>query len=129
MTEPLASFTLPVPPSTNNLYRSGPRYKTDEYKRWITEAAYGLMVQGMSGALSEVARGRYRVEIAVPFSGRRDIDNVKPVLDIAVKCGVFPNDNLVDELLVRRVPVTEPLSVSVWRIEGAASKTPRKRAA
>lgn len=128
MTEPLASFTLPAPPSTNNLYRSGPRYKTNVYKRWITEAAYGLMVQGMSGALGEVARGRYRVEIEVPFSGRRDIDNVKPVLDIAVKCGVIPNDNLVDELLVRRVPATEPLTVKIWRTE-AVNKAPRKEIA
>lgn len=128
MTELLARFTLPVPPSTNNLYRSGPRYKTDEYKRWITEAAYGLMVQGMSGALSDIARGRYRVEIEVPFSGRRDIDNVKPILDIAVKCGVFTNDNLVDELLVRRVLVGEPLTVKIWQVV-AAAKTSRKRAA
>jgi Holliday junction resolvase RusA-like endonuclease len=129
MTEPLATFTLPVPPSTNNLYRSGPRYKTNEYKRWITEAAYGLMVQGMSGALSEIARGRYLVEIEVPFSGRRDIDNVKPVLDIAVKCGVFTNDNLVDELRVKRVPVGSELTVKIYMLESASSKTPRKRVA
>ncbi len=105
-------LTLPIPPSTNNLYRGGPRYKTGEYRAWITEAAYGAMIQGMQTALA-LPKGRYRIDIAAPFSRRRDLDNVKAVMDLLVEVGILPNDNMVDDLRVRRVPVGEELVVTI----------------
>ncbi len=117
MSEPVR-LTLPVPPSTNNLYRSGPRYKTNEYRAWITEATYGLMVQGMRNTLRGLPRGRYRVEIAAPFSRRRDLDNIKAIMDLLVSCAVLPNDNMVDDLRVRRVPVGEDLVVTIEPMGG-----------
>ena len=131
----LLRFSLPIPPTANRLftYRAGSRQriKTDEYRKWATEAAYGLMIQGMSGAVSAVARGRYKVAIWLPFDHKRDIDNaIKPLLDVIVKCGVISDDRWIDELVVRRVPVSEPPEVFVEVQQlAAASTTPRKRAA
>lgn len=114
--EPAIRLTLPVPPSTNNLYRSGPRYKTDEYKRWITESAYGVMIQTMDAPKRLLVTERLRVVIEAPFSRRRDIENIKPVMDLIASLGLIRNDNQVDDLRIVRVAVDRPLVVSVWPI-------------
>ena len=98
-------------PSTNNLY-SGRRYKTEQYRNWITVA----------GARINLARGDLRKPIArceimvrVPYNGRRDCDNfLKPVIDALVRMRIIERDNMlcvrkitieVDETL-RRIAVT-----------------------
>ena len=117
MSEPVARFSLPVPPSANALftYRAGSRQriKTDAYRAWITEAGWGV---ARSGALSDRHK-RVRVEIDLPFDRRRDIDNgIKPVLDLLVRHSIVKDDRWVDELVVRRVATTEPLVVTVWQL-------------
>ena len=117
--EPLARFSLPPPPSTNALFTtrkgSRQRIKTDAYRRWIKEAGWVLVNQT---SLTTAISGSVRVHIDLPFSRRRDIDNaIKPIADLLVSCAVVEDDRWVDEYLVRRVAVGEPLTVSVWRIE------------
>jgi len=124
MTEPLAAFTLPVPPSTNALFthRTGTRQriKTDAYRAWITEAGWELARQGGTSI-----RGPVRIDIDMPFNRKRDIDNaIKPIADILVRYFLIEDDRWVDEYRVRRVPVTEPLTVSIWRL---AEQAPRKK--
>lgn len=114
--EPIARFELPVPPSTNNLYvprRDGRgRAKTSKYAAWIIVAGWEIARSGVpSDALKNVL-----VEIGVPFSYKRDIDNVKPILDLLTTMHVIVDDRWVDELRVRRIPVGEPLVVSIWPI-------------
>jgi len=114
--EPVARFSLPVPPSTNNLYvprRDGKgRAKTSAYAAWQREAGQLVMLQ----CKRTVPLKHVRVEIGTPFSYQRDIDNVKPVLDLLTSMGVIVDDRWVDELLVRRVATTEPLMVTVWQL-------------
>ncbi len=117
MTEPVR-LTLPIPPSTNNLYRGGPRYKTGEYKAWIAEAHWALKIMPDDPLAKALPKGRYRIEIAAPFSRRRDLDNVKAVMDLLVSAGILPNDNMVDDLRVRRVPVGEELVVTITAMGG-----------
>jgi Holliday junction resolvase RusA-like endonuclease len=120
MSGPIERFTLPIPPSTNNLYiqrRYGKgRAKTGAYTNWRLDAGKQVLLQRrrIDAALKHV-----RVEIDVPFSYKRDIDNVKPILDLLAWMKVVEDDRWVDELRVRRVPVTEPLTVSVWHAEAA----------
>lgn len=114
--EPAARIRLPVPPSTNNLYvprRDGKgRAKTSEYAAWQREAAQLIMVSGCP----REGWKHVRVEVAAPFDYRRDIDNAKPLLDILTVMNVIKDDRWVDDYRVRRVPTTEPLTVSVWRL-------------
>ena len=92
---PVASFTLPAPPSTNALYKnvSGKgRVKTRTYKDW------------RSYALTEVRRQNVRnvdapcvVLVAVERqSTKADIDNtLKASLDLMVAAGVLSDDSFV----------------------------------
>lgn len=114
-------LVLPIPPSTNNLYRGGPRYKTSEYRGWTSAAVGDLIVQGRIGFM--LPKGRYRIDIAAPFSRRRDLDNVKAVMDLLVSAGILPNDNMVDDLRVRRIPVGEELVVTIEAMEGSDATT------
>lgn len=119
MTEPLARFILPVPPSTNALFTtrrgSSQRIKTNTYRAWIEEAGWEIVRQCGSTILGPV-----RLDIDLPFNRKRDIDNaIKPIADMLVRHSLIEDDRWVDEYRVRRVPVTAPLTVSVWRSEAA----------
>ena len=107
---------LPVPPTTNNLYvtrRDGKgRARTSQYAAWQREAQQLIMI---SGCPREGWR-HVRVEVRAPLNYQRDIDNLKPVLDVLKTMNVIADDRWVDEYEVRRVPVTEALVVSVWRL-------------
>jgi len=116
--EPVARFSLPVPPSANALftYRAGSRQriKTDAYRAWLSEAGYAIV---MTRKCPLEPIGRCRVAIDLPFSRVRDIDNaIKPIADLLVRQHVIKDDRWVDELLVRRVATTEPLMVTVWQL-------------
>ena len=117
MSAPDIRFTLPVPPSTNNLYvarRDGKgRAKAGAYKAWIEEAGKLMLAQRVPrDGLKHV-----RVEVEVPFNYQRDIDNaLKPILDIAKRMHVIVEDRWVDQIEVRRVPVGQDLTVSIWRL-------------
>jgi Holliday junction resolvase RusA-like endonuclease len=41
---------------------------------------------------------------------------VKPILDLLVRHQIVKDDRWIDDLRVRRVATTEPLTVSVWRL-------------
>jgi Holliday junction resolvase RusA-like endonuclease len=57
-----------------------------------------------------------RVEVRAPINYKRDVDNLKPILDVLKTMNVIDDDRWVDEYEVRRVPVTEVLEVAVWRL-------------
>lgn len=78
---------LPVPPSTNALYR-GRRYKTNEYKNW-------RLVAGLSVAQSGVQKfeGPVVISIKAPENNRRDISNyIKAVEDLLVLHEIIEDD-------------------------------------
>jgi len=113
--EPACRFSLSAPPpSTNNIYH-GRRYKTDAYTSWATSAGWEVKAQR-----PVAVPGRLRVRLEVPFRLNRDIDNIKPLLDLAASLGLIEDDNRVDELLIVRVPADRETIVSIWPMEGGA---------
>jgi Holliday junction resolvase RusA-like endonuclease len=115
--EPDVRLQLPIPPSANALFtnRAGTtqRIKTNAYRAWVAEAGWAV---NLAGRPAEPI-GRCRIEIDLPFNRTRDIDNaIKPVADLMVRQRVIVDDRWVDEYLVRRVPATEALEVTIWRL-------------
>jgi Holliday junction resolvase RusA-like endonuclease len=113
----MISFTLPVPPSANALftYRAGSRQriKTDAYRLWIIAAGWAIS-RASTGILLYAPAA---VEITLPFNRQRDIDNaIKPLLDLLVRHLIVKDDRWIDDLRVRRVATTVPLTVSVRQL-------------
>jgi len=116
--EPDFRVVLPVPPSANALFttRAGSRQriKADAYRAWIAEA--GWAVARATVRLAEPIK-HARVEMDMPFSYRRDISNgVKAVEDLLKTHGIIVDDRWIEELVVRRVPATQPMEVRAWRL-------------
>lgn len=88
---------LPVPPSTNGLWRSVPGkgvLKSREYRKWLQEAEAVLLEDAWKGA--RYRNDPVRVRIVPPYNGRRDLDNYpKAILDALVQAKVLANDNMV----------------------------------
>ena len=111
-------LTLPVPPSTNALFtnRRGTtqRIKTDTYRLWIENAGWAVREQqpGIMRASVPLA-----VTMELPFSRRRDIDNVKAIGDLLTRIGIIGDDRWIDEWHIRRVPVGQPLVVEIREME------------
>lgn len=94
----VASFTLPIPPSLNNIFFSRPhggRAKTTDYKNWLETAAWEIRSQRVP-----TIDGDIRVELVIERPNKSsDIDNrIKPVLDCMQKAGVVSNDKAVVEI-------------------------------
>lgn len=91
---------IPRPPSVNGLYanRSGGRYKTRRYTKWLAEAGY---------ALSPQIRGHKTLtapcSVALVFDKRRgDLDNyVKGPFDLLTRHRVWLDDDQVEQILLR----------------------------
>lgn len=87
----VVELRLPMPPSTNNLYRNkrgGGRIKTEHYRRWRAEAE-------AIGNLQRPGRrvGPSDLSIYVP-QGRGDTSNlIKPLEDVAKVIGVIADDS------------------------------------
>lgn len=85
-------LTIPYPPSTNRLWRAvnGRNIKSDEYRKWLTEAGWHVNLQRpvkITGAYT------MRLEAQRPDLRRRDLGNLeKPVSDLLVACGVVSDD-------------------------------------
>lgn len=80
----MISFTLPAPPSTNQLY-SGRRYKTAAYKNWIETAGWELRLQHI-----QPITGPFALTVYLP--GHCDLDNLKAIPDLLVSMGIVKDD-------------------------------------
>lgn len=95
---------LPYPPSVNGYWvrtrfgmavgARGKKYREAVQGSWMSQGA-GKMKPG---------RLRVTVEIYPPNQQRRDLDNIcKALLDSLTACGVWADDELIDDLrLIRR---------------------------
>jgi Holliday junction resolvase RusA-like endonuclease len=94
-------FTIPVPPSTNNLFATvaGKRRSTSEYMRWQREA--DMLIISQRPKQKRIAPP-VQITITVPQSRqRRDLDNfIKAAQDSLVRCQIIPDDS---DLIVKRV--------------------------
>jgi len=89
-----AYFTIPMPPSMNNIWNhiGDRRVRTEAYDKWKTEAGWMIRAQKIMAFSNPVS-----VDIRVErLNGQSDIDNrIKPVLDLLQDLQIIPNDNLV----------------------------------
>lgn len=96
-------FTIPVPPSTNNLFATygQRRVTTEKYMRWQKEADALVMIQR---SRQERIAPPVQVTISVPQSNRRrDLGNYeKAVGDCLVRCGILPDDS---DLIIKRIVI------------------------
>ena len=85
--------TLPLPPSTNNLFATvrGKRVKSREYRAWLSAVAPLLVELRPPKALPAAVR----VGVFGKVNAARDLDNMlKPIGDALVAGGVLPGDSL-----------------------------------
>jgi Holliday junction resolvase RusA-like endonuclease len=104
---------LPIPPSTNNLFRGGTgkgRYRIQEYNDWLEEAL--PILQGMRGPPLTPFYLKITIFDDGSFSQQSDCDNrIKACQDALVKAGVIPGDSVGDGLhgvTVRYMRYTPP---------------------
>ena len=112
-------FTIPPPPSANNLYANVPgkgRVKTTLYRIWANSA--GWQVRQQFGTLPHYD-GFVYLDIDLPRG--MDIDNgQKACFDLLQTpkgrrlkhgLGIIVDDKMIDELHIRRVPADRPFTV------------------
>lgn len=112
----MSTFTLPFPPSVNNLFMNGKhgRFRSQRYDSWIQEAGAEIMrqrpkkVAGPVILLFEFQEGQDK--------RKRDISNlVKAPEDLLVKHGIIEADDgsIVREIRCKWAPDVEGVRVTV----------------
>lgn len=117
-------FSLPLPPSANQLWRSPPGsrrpIKSREYRVWLDVAALEVRRQHVP-----ITTGKIRVtyEVGRKDKRRRDLgNNEKALSDLLTLAGVIEDDSLIDELrLVWRVGGDVLVTVESMPAEAAAA--------
>lgn len=105
----MISIQLPLPPSTNRLWRrAGARIiKSKEYSAWITEAGWRLKEQ-RPGSIRGPVELSYRMSYRIGKT-RRDLGNLeKAATDLLVLHGVIEDDG---PSIVRRINLALDASV------------------
>ena len=99
-------FTLPVPPSVNQLYR-GRRFKTKRYMTWTRAVTNDLLQQLTSNYKPRDRKTVFPISCPVCVSievprldnRRTDIDNrIKAVADALVVSGILADDSYIAEV-------------------------------
>jgi crossover junction endodeoxyribonuclease RusA len=128
-------FVVPVGPSVNHLYgknRFGRDYLNAEGK------AYVKVISGIVRSSGKRIGDGFRCEVEIKYflkdRRRRDLDNVlKCLLDSFTKCGFWKDDDIINFLSVRRMPVDREnprFEIKITQTEenpyGVAEKKPRR---
>ena len=105
-------FELPFPPSTNTYYRSirmGQSCrvllskKGREYKQDVCHYIADLILDSHDFKIPLLGRLSVHITLHAPNRRKYDIDGrLKSLLDALQDAGVYPNDEAVDHLVVRR---------------------------
>jgi Holliday junction resolvase RusA-like endonuclease len=105
MTEPF-TLRLPLPPSTNALYRNVRgvgRVKTRKYNTWLNVAASYALVQKPHEGFPRFGRD-FEVIVLIPAKTRGDVDNrAKATLDILTAWLIISDDRFATAVTIRRV--------------------------
>ena len=111
------NYRLPWPPSINAYWATGTSSKHGVPMTYLTHRAkqfrvdvWAVVWQQHNGPPKKLT-GRLAVLIELSAGTKRkyDIDNFcKGTLDALMHAGVFEDDELIDELIVRRLPVKPP---------------------
>ena len=112
-------LTVPVPPSTNSLYRNVPkvgRVKSGAYKAWREEAGWRL-----NGQRPPQLKGEVKIDFSVPRNNQRDLDNEqKAILDLLVEMRVIERDNM-SCVVGLSIECEKRDDVAIWLRQKAAS--------
>ena len=100
-------ITIPFPPSSNTYYRRSKHStymsaKGRHFSKNVSAILKQLMLdnEGLSKRLSVT------LELSAPTKRQYDIDNrIKATLDALQKAGLFIDDEQIDRLLIKRLPV------------------------
>ncbi len=95
-------MTLPLPPSTNNLYHNhgNRRRRTGKYVAWHRNAILSIFAQVRADF---GVRGPVALTIAVPDGMRGDIDNrLKATIDALVASRRIDDDKHVSSITIQR---------------------------
>lgn len=112
MTGTAVQFTLPVPPSVNQMYaqpkgRAGRRYKTTTYKHWEAACEQKIAQQYDGPTIKLPVLVVAQIERS---SDKADVDNrLKALLDRMVKQRVLEDDSLVTAIAVAWGPPASAL--------------------
>lgn len=126
MTPPIC-ITLPLPPSTNRIWRQmrGRMVKSDTYRAWKDAAAASIAHQiGGDGPLQHFA-----ALIIMPPT-RRDPDNsIKPLLDAMQAGGAIEDDKHLRRLVLTVDDARDPATalIQLSRAEAPAPKQKARR--
>ena len=102
-------LVLPFPPSSNTYYR---RSKHSTYMsakgRQFSKDVSAILKQLMLDNESLSERLSVTLELSAPTKRKFDIDNrAKGTLDALQKAGLFIDDEQIDRLLIKRLPVDQ----------------------
>ena len=105
-----AAFTIPTPPSANNLFRNIPgkgRVKSRHYEDFVRMAVAAIRRQAVPHLAGHVI-AIFGVE---RMSVQADIDNrLKAMLDAIVEAGVIEDDSLVTAIAISWLPSANGMS-------------------
>lgn len=101
---------LPVPPSTNALYRNVAhgRVKTAIYNAWIADADAVCIQQKKAVNAMALKEGEYRLSIRLPATCKIDTDNaLKALCDYLVTRGITPDDSACRKIEIEKAEGVE----------------------
>ena len=95
----IVRFSLPMPPSTNNLYANASkgRVKTTAYRNWQSRAGWEMKAQWPT--LPHLA-GDLECRIMLAASSRIDVDNIKALPDLLTLMRVIDDDKQIKLLTI-----------------------------
>lgn len=97
----MIELRLPLPPSTNQIWRRGrdQTYRSENYRAWLAEAGWTAKAQRPGKVV-----GPYALTVRATRPDRRkwDLDNLlKPISDLLCSIGVIEDDSLLSADLGR----------------------------
>jgi Holliday junction resolvase RusA-like endonuclease len=111
-------LSLPMPPSTNSLYRNVPgrgRAKTERYRTWLRAAGNELLAQRVG---LQPIRGAFTLTILLPQAKRRasmDASNyIKATEDLLVRHSLIDDDRNAESVTIAWAPGIQQCEVRVW---------------
>lgn len=117
---------LPVPPSTNALYRNvsgSGRVKTAAYNDWLVEADAALYQQSKAVREQQKVEGEFYLSIKLPATCRMDTDNaLKALCDYLVSRAITPDDSKCRKINIEKVEgVKDFCQVQIFPYAGQAA--------
>jgi Holliday junction resolvase RusA-like endonuclease len=114
----MITLSLPMPPSTNSLYRNVPgrgRAKTERYRTWLRAAGNELLTQRVG---LQPIHGAFTLTILLPQSKRRSLmdasNYIKATEDLLVRHRLIDDDRNAESVTIAWAAGIAQCEVRVW---------------